>query len=159
MKATQFAAVVLLVQLSLGAQVSAQLPRSPSSRFRVNSRPAVSPYYDLIQQNHSGMDNFTFQYLRRVRPDVEFREAENRLQQNLNSLSNRLDESTSPTGLGATGHAASFLTHGKYFNVSGGNVGSQTAGRRFAGTLSGGGQFGRNMGSRSGGSRYGGQRR
>jgi len=120
MKPRQLAAFVLLVHLSLGVLAHAQLPRrpSPSSRFHVNSRPTISPYYDLIERSNNR--SFGFQYFRRVRPEVEFRQAENRFQQNLNSLSKRVNESSTrsePSMLGTTGHAASFLTHGKYFNV------------------------------------------
>ena len=118
MKARQAATFVLLVQLSFGVLAHAQFPRSPTSRFRVNRRPVISPYYDLIQRGSNRSLNF--QYQRRVRPEVEFRQAENRFQQSLNSLSNRITESSTrkvPSTLGTTGHAATFLTHGKYFNV------------------------------------------
>jgi len=113
MKTAQFVTLILLVQAGLCASVHAQ------ARPRAADRPKISPYLDLVQQgnNNGGVG---FQYFRRVRPDVEFRQAENKLRQNLKSLSKSVNESkiqSESSMLGTTGHAASFNTQGRYFNI------------------------------------------
>ena len=114
MKAARFIAFVLLVQAGLCAAVHAQ------ARPRSADRPKISPYLDLVNQGNNNNGGVGFQYFRRVRPDVEFRQAENNLRQNLKSLSKSVNESKTQSEssmLGTTGHAASFMTHGKYFNI------------------------------------------
>ena len=114
MKTVQFIAWILLVQWSLSVTVNAQ---PPVRRPRAAERPRISPYIDLVQDNNNR--DIAFQYFRRVRPDVEFRQAENDLRQNLKSLSKSIDDSKTQSEssmLGTTGHAASFMTHHRYFN-------------------------------------------
>lgn len=120
MKTARFIAIVLMVQAGLCDSANAQ------ARPRAATRPKISPYLDLTQQGfgNNGSNNningdVTFQYFRRVRPDVEFRNAENKLRQNLKSLANnvKMSKTQSRTSLlGTTGHAASFNTQGRYFN-------------------------------------------
>ena len=116
MKTAQFIAWILLVQWALSVTVNAQ---PPVRRPRAAERPRISPYIDLVQDDNNRDD--AFQYFRRVRPDVEFRKTENKLRQDLNSLSKSVTESQTQTQsvssmLGTTGHAASFMTHHRYFN-------------------------------------------
>jgi len=116
MKTARLIAMVLMIQAGLCATSHAQ------ARPRAAVRPKISPYLDLTQQGTNGNNttgDVTFQYLRRVRPDVEFRNAENKLLQNQKSLAKQVNESqiqSEASMLGSTGHAASFMTHGKYFN-------------------------------------------
>lgn len=117
MKKIPLITLFMFVQLCLCAVTQAQAPGRAPSRIRADQRPAISPYYDLLNR---GNRSFEFQYFRRVRPDVEFRQAENRLRQNLNSLSKRVDrprDQSETSMLGTTGHAASFNTHRRYFNT------------------------------------------
>ena len=119
MKTARFIALVLLIQWGFCASAHAQPRGRVTYRPRAADRPTISPYIDLVNQgnNNTGVG---FQYFRRVRPDVEFRQAENNLRQNLKSLSKSVNESKTQSEssmLGTTGHAASFMTHGKYFNI------------------------------------------
>ena len=113
MKTARLIALVLLMHAGLCATVHAQ------ARPRAADRPRISPYLDLVNQGNNNNGGVGFQYLRRVRPDVEFRNAENKLRENVKSLSKNVKESTiqsEKSMLGTTGHAASFNTHGRYFN-------------------------------------------
>ena len=119
MRTARFIALVLLIQWGFCASAHAQPRGRVTYRPRAADRPTISPYIDLVNQgnNNTGVG---FQYFRRVRPDVEFRQAENNLRQNLKSLSKSVNESKTQSEssmLGTTGHAASFMTHGKYFNI------------------------------------------
>jgi len=114
MKTAQFVTLILLVQAGLCASVHAQ------ARPRAADRPKISPYLDLVEQGNNNNGGVGFQYFRRVRPDVEFRQAENKLRQDLKSLSKSVNESkiqSESSMLGTTGHAASFNTQGRYFNI------------------------------------------
>jgi len=113
MKTARLIAMVLMIQAGLCATSHAQ------ARPRAAVRPKISPYLDLTQQGNNNNGGVGFQYFRRVRPDVEFRNAENKLLQNQKSLAKQVNESqiqSEASMLGSTGHAASFMTHGKYFN-------------------------------------------
>lgn len=114
MKTARLIAVVLLVMAGQCETSHAQ------ARPRAAVRPKISPYLDLTQQgNNNTGGGVGFQYYRRVRPDVEFRQAENNLRQNLKSLTKSVKESkiqSESSMLGTTGHAASFNTHRRYFN-------------------------------------------
>ena len=106
-------ALVLLVHVGLCATVHGQ------ARPRAADRPKISPYLDLVNQGNNNNGGAGFQYFRRIRPDVEFRQAENKLRQNVQSLSKSVKDSkiqSEKSMLGTTGHAASFNTHGRYFN-------------------------------------------
>ena len=114
MKTVRFIVLVLLVQSGLCAAVHAQ------ARPRAADRPKISPYLDLVQQGNNNNGGVGFQYFRRVRPDVEFRQAENNLRQNVKSLSKSVNDSKTQSEssmLGTTGHAATFMTHERYFNI------------------------------------------
>ena len=113
MKTVRLIAMILIVQAGLCASVQAQ------ARARAADRPKISPYLDLVNQGNNNNGGVGFQYFRRVRPDVEFRQAENKIRQNLKSLSKQVKESQTQSEtsmLGTTGHAASFNTQGRYFN-------------------------------------------
>ncbi len=120
MKTARLVTLFLMVLSILGASVHAQPLGRVSSRPRAADRPKISPYYDLVQQDNNNSGGAAFQYFRRTRPDVEFRQAENKLRQDLKSLSKSVNESKTQSEaslLGTTGHAASFNTQGKYFNI------------------------------------------
>ena len=108
----------------LFAQVRRPLP---------NRRPAVSPYLDLLER--PGGSSFGFQYLRRVRPELEFRSTQEAFRQSIGTLNREVQQQqrelqqSETSGLEPTGHQTMFMNHSKYFGV-GQNAGS-TSGRSY----------------------------
>jgi hypothetical protein len=103
-----------LYLLAPGA-ASAQLPRS---------RPAVSPYLNLLQ----GTQGAGLNYYNLVRPEIEYRSAIDRLQQQGQTTQQALTDLQSGA-LPATGHFAGFMTQGNYFqSFTGGPAGSSYGG-------------------------------
>ncbi len=89
---------------------SAQLSRS---------RPAVSPYLNLLQGGQTAGLN----YYNLVRPEIDYRASILRLQQQSQVNEQALSDLQS-TILPTTGHAAAFMAHGNYFqSFTGGPAG------------------------------------
>lgn len=111
---TLAASLVLMVMAGTSAEVFAQRGAGPSlSRA---PRPTISPYMNLLDNTRSTES----QYYTQVRPQNEFRQSIYREQQSLSRLQanqQRLQQ-TLNSGLTATGQAAGFMTHTKYFGVS-----------------------------------------
>jgi hypothetical protein len=97
-------------------------PAAAQPQFPTPSQPAVSPYLNLLRSGSSPGVN----YYGLVRPQEEFRNSFQRLQQDFNtqqtqpSLYGPLDTS----GLPPTGHAARFNTQGRYFMTNGALAGT-----------------------------------
>jgi hypothetical protein len=70
------------------------------------SRPLVSPYVNLLNNNNSTVLN----YYGLVRPEVDALDAQTRLQSSFESLDDRVRRQTANSQLGASGHAARFMT-------------------------------------------------
>jgi hypothetical protein len=104
--------------LVMGVRPAAAQPQFPSP-----TQPAVSPYLNLLRQGNSPGVN----YYGLVRPQQEFRNSYQRLQQDFNTQQTQPipfgPEDTS--GLPPTGHAAQFNTQGRYF-MTGGALGGAT---------------------------------
>lgn len=95
----------------------AQLGPPPLTR---SPRPVTSPYLNLLATDDP--DAQAFQYYRRVRPEMEFRQAAERQGTAIRGLQRELDDvrrgelMQSPTSaLGATGHPTQFMNLGGYF--------------------------------------------
>lgn len=116
-------AVTAAVVLSaLGGVLCAQQPRRSNIR-QPAYRPPVSPYLNLLNRNNnSGRfgGGAAFDYYQRVRPQLEFRAANQRLGQSVNVLNQRTQEIQRRArefqgGLGQTGRPARFMDYGGYF--------------------------------------------
>jgi len=118
-----FMAVALLMAFTAG-EAAAQV-RSPQFGRPPNRRPVTSPYLNLLRGGGIG-----FNYFRRVRPEQEFRNADNALTRSLNNVRNQLNRQTQQPGqqpggaLGITGHPVRFLDLGGYFSGGVGGAGS-----------------------------------
>ena len=73
------------------------------------NRPAVSPYINLLRGGSSGGVN----YYGLVRPEIEFRGAIQRNQQQIAASQQSYSELTA--GLSTTGHPTRYMTHWNYF--------------------------------------------
>lgn len=114
-------ALLMLIAVTVTSQyANAQLaaPRfSNDSRRRV-ARPTLSPYLDLMNRNRPTR-SLTFEYLRHVRPELEYRR-ESRRYRSLRQLppkqiEQRRPAPPKPIGFAPTGHTPRFLNHGGYF--------------------------------------------
>jgi hypothetical protein len=102
-------------------------------------RPVLSPYLNLLQAGQSAGVN----YYGLVRPEIDFREGIQKLQQQNQANQLVLTDLQSGTGISPTGHFAAFMTHGNYFQSftggpAGGSLTGAAAGASF-GTLGGAG--------------------
>lgn len=94
----------------------AQYPSFGSQNFGVRrSTPTVSPYLNLLRGGGIGSN-----YYQRVRPEMEFRNANQNLNQSLDSIRQRIQEQERrgeklQSGLTQTGHAPRFMDLGGYF--------------------------------------------
>jgi hypothetical protein len=86
------------------------------------TRPAVSPYLNLLRRGSSPAIN----YYDLVRPQVEFRNSIQRLQQQQTDLSQDVAAGQQALPPLTTGHPAEVMNYGPYFMTMGG----PTAGRR-----------------------------
>ncbi|MEZ6122949.1 MAG: hypothetical protein R3C49_07210 [Planctomycetaceae bacterium] len=118
------------------------------------NRPTVSPYINLMRGGNGAVLN----YFGAVRPQLDFYENEQQLDDRLDSVQQRQNSQFNQRmpnripgvyTMGATGHAAGFMTI-----RSGGANSNSGQGLNLYGTDSGSGQFG---GSQFGGSSFGGQ--
>jgi hypothetical protein len=85
--------------------------------LRAFRRPTTSPYLNLLDNNGRGIG---FNYYRRVKPEIEFREAYERQYQSIRKLDRRLEQQelrlqSLNSQLGTTGHTTSFMSYGSYF--------------------------------------------
>lgn len=84
-------------------------------QFNRPNRPTVSPYINLL--NNVNQDP-AITYYGQIRPQQEFRAADNASAAAIRNLDRRLtaDEKEMPSGkLSSSGHATSFLNTGSYF--------------------------------------------
>jgi hypothetical protein len=107
----------LLAALSIAAVASLAVESACAAppQFNRPNRPTVSPYINLL--NNVNQDP-AITYYGQIRPQQEFRAADNANAAALRSLDRRLtaDEKKMPSGkLSASGHATSFLNTRGYF--------------------------------------------
>jgi len=84
-------------------------------------RPTVSPYLNLLRGNGRST---AFNYFRGVRPENEFRDADQGLNQSVQRLQGQIIEQQrllqdQASGLTPSGHQTSFLNLGTYFPQTG----------------------------------------
>lgn len=96
--------------------------QQPGGYISPVSRPAVSPYINLLRSGASPAIN----YYGIVRPEIAFRSSINNLQGQEGTLATQQQELAAYTALPPTGHVSGFQTQGKYFMSNGGQVGSNT---------------------------------
>ena len=114
--------------------LEAQVRRPGSRRYSpvpAFERPALSPYLDLLGNANS----FEFNYFQRVQPRLEFQRAQSQFRRSLQGLQRQVNQPTEQqsdySSLGPTGHSATFLNYGGYFNLgSGGGTGAALGGGR-----------------------------
>jgi len=129
------AAFAGLMLLALPDSTFGQLPNrnsvgQPPAQYR---RPTTSPYLNLLDGNNSD----AFNYFRRVRPEVDFRRENARLERSIQDLDRRAfaPPPQTPTErirtISPTGHPTSFRSLSTYFpRRSGGRSGGNSFGRR-----------------------------
>jgi hypothetical protein len=114
--ATACALAALLGWLSPPASAQAPMVRRSAAALRPAARPVTSPYLNLLDPAGRGL---AFNYYRRVRPELEFRRADERLSRSVHGLERQIpgeeNRPTGQTGLSPTGHAATFMNSGGYF--------------------------------------------
>jgi hypothetical protein len=122
--ATQAALAALL--LAGASEAQAQFPVRPQPPGSLpQTQPVFSPYLNLLRRDNPGAVN----YYGLVRPEIEFRNSLQGLQQQVTLNRLALNQQIDPTtGLPATGHSAYFLNLGGYFmNLSGAGGGASQA--------------------------------
>ncbi|MBL8799704.1 MAG: hypothetical protein JNM56_37830 [Planctomycetia bacterium] len=93
-----------------GQSASAQSPVNPITR------PTFSPYLNLLRRDNNPAIN----YYGLVRPEIEFRNSMNQVQQQLNSVQSTQIQNEAALGALATGHRTQFQSYGHYFPAKGG---------------------------------------
>src|SRR5262249_45372350 len=102
----------------------------PGAPYNPASRPAFSPYLNLLRRDVPLVTN----YYGLVRPEVTFRNAIQQLDQQQAITSNQQTTLENALTLPPTGHASQFMTHTKYFlNKGGAGVGSRFVAPTMAG--------------------------
>jgi hypothetical protein len=86
------------------------------------SRPTVSPYLNIVRQGNPALN-----YYNLVRPEFEFRNAYQGLQQQVTRQTTAIDQMDASL-LPATGHSTSFMNYSHYFPGRGGQGVSRAAG-------------------------------
>ncbi|MGL4551163.1 MAG: hypothetical protein ACRC33_08245 [Gemmataceae bacterium] len=99
----------------------AQAPLRPG--IGPNTRPAFSPYLNLVRNGNSA----AFNYFGLVRPELQFRDSIQSLQGDVATNRQMINatNATVASALPATGHTATFLNTGGYFLNSAGGGGSR----------------------------------
>jgi hypothetical protein len=101
-----------------GARAQAQvMPQRPG--FGQTNTPVYSPYLNLFRNG-----SFTQNYWGLVRPEFEFRGAVQGLQQQAATSDQAINGLEVASTLPTTGHPSRFLSTGRYFLNSGGQVGA-----------------------------------
>jgi hypothetical protein len=110
--------LLFLSMASLVYFVHASMSQAQPPRGGVNpaARPKFSPYLNLTRTDVDPALN----YYGLVRPQVNFFNSIQQLDQQQSTLSDRQQELMAPSTLPPTGHTAGFLNHTKYFMSRGG---------------------------------------
>ena len=119
--------LLVLCVLGLAASVASAQPRVGPT-----SRPAVSPYLNLLRPGNSAGLN----YYNLVKPQVEFRNHIQNLQQQVTTNQTAITDLAN-AAIPTTGHATSFLNTGGYF-AGGGSRPGGAGGARPGGAGAGG---------------------
>jgi hypothetical protein len=125
MKFTLTAMVVAVVWVMAFEPVLAQTRgRSAGPSMRRNTRPTTSPYLNLLNRgnNNNSGGGVGFNYFQRVRPEIEFRQNDNRMQQSITNIQRQvntqqqiLDRQSNASQLTQSGHMTSFFSYGNFF--------------------------------------------
>ncbi len=114
--------LVLIAATVSSENANAQLaaPQFSNDSQRRVARPTLSPYLDLMNRNRPAR-SLTFEYLRNVRPELEYRR-ESRQYRSLRQLppkqiEKRRPAPPKPIGFAPTGHTPRFLNYGGYFGT------------------------------------------
>ena len=108
----------IVVGLGLVQHAAAQGPSAARSSVILSPsvRPVTSPYLNLLEDDGRG---FVLNYYRRVRPELEFRRADDRINRSVSRLEQRVDRTSERTKTDGrpvpTGHRATFMNLGNYF--------------------------------------------
>ena len=125
-RATTLFCLVAMSSLFVIQPVAAQAPRPSPIRIPTR-RPTTSPYLNLLNNNNNNRigigNNIGFNYYQRVRPEQEFRRANQQLSRSIGNLREEVRyQSLAPQSgrsqLGPTGHSSRFLNLGTYFPLS-----------------------------------------
>jgi hypothetical protein len=106
-----------LLSMTAGALVLLLFAAPASAQRRAPvRRPTLSPYLNLLNRNNG----VGFNYYQRVRPEVEFRNADRQLSSDVNTLQSRLNDLKAQReelkqGLSTTGHVPRFMDLKGYF--------------------------------------------
>jgi hypothetical protein len=101
------------------------------------SRPAFSPYLNLLRGGDPAIS-----YYGLVKPEFDFRYANQNLQQQINQNASAINTPVDPTtGLPLTGHPVAFMNYSHYFGGAGGAGGRGGLIGRVQGGATTGGQF------------------
>jgi hypothetical protein len=124
----KFATRAMLAALLLvgASDAQAQFPVRPQPPGSLpQTQPVFSPYLNLLRRDNPGAVN----YYGLVRPEIEFRNSLQGIQQQVTLNRLALNQQIDPTtGLPATGHSAYFLNLGGYFmNLTGTGTGTSQA--------------------------------
>jgi hypothetical protein len=97
----------------------AQGPRpTPRPNIGQPSRPTVSPYLNLLRRGNSP----AFNYYTLVRPQQQFQQSVQQLQQDVAALPPTVGGQEGPSGLPTTGHPTQFMNYSHYFFNQGGQA-------------------------------------
>ncbi len=109
-----YLAIIALLLIAMPDLASAQYSSSRSSkpfasvRTPTNSRPTISPYLNLLRQGNPALN-----YYGLVRPEQEFRSANDQFRGQFGDVGQKFDEiekKDAATNLGVTGHHVRFLS-------------------------------------------------
>ena len=122
MKRILLSSLALLAWLVLPAALFAQ---GPYQRPQTNpyARPVFSPYLNLLRSG----SNPAINYYGLVRPEIDFRNSINSLQQQVNAQYAATAGEETPGAIG-TGHSTQFGNLSHYFNYQGGAQGGRRPG-------------------------------
>lgn len=113
-------ALAAAIVLSMSVATSHAQDRLGPPSLRVPSQPTTSPYLNLLGPGGAG-----YQYYRQVKPEMEFRNSDFRVANQLRNVATRadLERSTRPVPgtIRPTGHTATFMNFGNYFGTRGFN--------------------------------------
>lgn len=117
--------VAVVASITIADSANAQSRgRTGAPSMRRSSKPVTSPYLNLLNNgNGNGNGNGVgFNYFQRVKPEQEFRAADQQLGQGLNAVQKQVNSQqqmllrqSNASNLTQSGHATSFFSLGNYY--------------------------------------------
>jgi hypothetical protein len=116
MRTQAFAVAVVAIGSFFAATNTSSAQYNPGYNY-LQSRPTVSPYLNLLNNNSFGIPN----YQTMVRPEVEARDAINRQGASLQQLQQQFREASQggrqyQPGVSRTGHGARYMNYSHYYS-------------------------------------------